>query len=129
MNYDDWKLETPEEEDYRLGADRRRERDRADWMDEHADSMLEEKREREEMAERYKRESGCKIHFSDCSTSIAPAEEPRPCDCDGPLVVKMLHAYNPAIPVGFEWTYFHVRDMKAALDVARANSVTPTEAQ
>jgi hypothetical protein len=37
MAYDDWKLETPEEEDYRIGLIGRRRRDRAEWEEEHAD--------------------------------------------------------------------------------------------
>ncbi len=37
MNYDDWKLETPEEEDYRLGSLGRTKRNRAIWEEEHAE--------------------------------------------------------------------------------------------
>lgn len=37
MDYDDWKLETPEEEDHRIGLIRRRRRGRAEWEEEHAD--------------------------------------------------------------------------------------------
>ena len=37
MTYDDWKLETPEEEDYRIGLIGRRRRDRSEWEEEHAD--------------------------------------------------------------------------------------------
>jgi len=47
MNYDDWKTETPEEEEYRLSAHRRREKARAEWMEEHADYLLEQRREAE----------------------------------------------------------------------------------
>lgn len=39
---------------------------------------------REEKAYRLVVESGKQIHSSDCATSIAPAEEPGPCDCDEP---------------------------------------------
>lgn len=43
---------------------------------------LHEKEEnREQKAVRLIKESGKTIHSSDCSTSIAPAEEPGPCDC------------------------------------------------
>jgi hypothetical protein len=45
MNYDDWKLETPEEEEYRLSNRLRRKKSRAEWMEEHADYLLEERRE------------------------------------------------------------------------------------
>jgi len=37
---------------------------------------------REERAEELKRQSGKTSHTSDCATSVAPAEEPGPCDCD-----------------------------------------------
>lgn len=37
---------------------------------------------REEKADRFIKLSGKEFHASDCSTSIAPAEEPGPCDCD-----------------------------------------------
>ena len=47
MTYDDWKLETPEEEDYRIGIGSRRKRDRAEWEEEHADYMLEDRQRRE----------------------------------------------------------------------------------
>ncbi|HEY1209167.1 MAG TPA: hypothetical protein VGE85_07350 [Terracidiphilus sp.] len=47
MNYDDWKLETPEEEEYRLSNRLRRKKSRAEWMEEHADYLLEERREAE----------------------------------------------------------------------------------
>ena len=36
---------------------------------------------REQKATRLIAESGTSIHYSDCATSIAPAEEPGPCDC------------------------------------------------
>ncbi len=36
---------------------------------------------REEKAVRLVKESGKAIHSNDCATSIAPAEEPGPCDC------------------------------------------------
>ena len=36
---------------------------------------------REELTEAYKAESGMARHASDCATSVAPAEEPGPCDC------------------------------------------------
>jgi hypothetical protein len=42
MTYDDWKLETPEEEDYRLGAAGRKRRKRAEYEEEHADDLREE---------------------------------------------------------------------------------------
>jgi len=44
--------------------------------------MEKHKETREEKADRFKRESGKEFNASDCSTSIAPAEEPGPCDCD-----------------------------------------------
>jgi len=44
--------------------------------------MRKHKETREEKADRFKQESGKEFHTSDCSTSIAPAEEPGPCDCD-----------------------------------------------
>lgn len=37
---------------------------------------------REERATRYIWRSGKFTHSSDCATSLAPAEEPGPCDCD-----------------------------------------------
>jgi hypothetical protein len=37
---------------------------------------------REEKAAEFIKQSGKTVHSSDCSTSIAPAEEPGPCDCD-----------------------------------------------
>jgi hypothetical protein len=40
--------------------------------------------DREERAARFVRESGKAVHSNTCATSIAPAEEPRPCDCDEP---------------------------------------------
>jgi hypothetical protein len=46
-NYDDWKQETPEEEDYRIGPLGRKRRARAEWEEEHADYLLENKRENE----------------------------------------------------------------------------------
>jgi hypothetical protein len=46
MSYDDWKLETPEEEDYRIGLISRRRRDRAEWEEEHADYLRELQDER-----------------------------------------------------------------------------------
>lgn len=42
MTYDDWKLETPEEEDYRLGTIGRHRRNRAMWEEEHVDYLREE---------------------------------------------------------------------------------------
>lgn len=42
---------------------------------------------REQKAARFIAESGKQVHASDCSTSIAPAEEPEPCDCDAPQPV------------------------------------------
>lgn len=44
--------------------------------------LTEETETREQKANRLIRESGKTVHASDCSTSIAPAEEPGPCDCD-----------------------------------------------
>ena len=38
--------------------------------------------DREKMAEDFKLQSGRKNHTSDCSTSIAPARIPGPCDCE-----------------------------------------------
>ena len=37
---------------------------------------------REQKAARLVVESGKTTHASDCATSIAPAEEPGPCDCE-----------------------------------------------
>jgi len=52
---------------------------------------------REEKAARFIRESGKTVHASDCSTSLAPAEEPGPCDCDTiqPLVEDYDHECGP----------------------------------
>ena len=47
MTYDDWKLETPEEEEYRLGASQMRQKRRAEWLEEHADYLLEDRHEAE----------------------------------------------------------------------------------
>jgi hypothetical protein len=41
MTYDDWKLESPEEENYRIGELGRKRRDRAEWEEEHADELRE----------------------------------------------------------------------------------------
>ena len=38
----------------------------------------------EELADLHIRLSGKSVHASDCSTSIAPAETPGPCDCNEP---------------------------------------------
>jgi hypothetical protein len=38
--------------------------------------------DREQKAEEFIKASGKAVHTNDCSTSIAPAEEPGPCDCD-----------------------------------------------
>ena len=46
MTYDEWKLETPEEEDYRVGLIGRKRRGRAEWEEEHADELLERQRDR-----------------------------------------------------------------------------------
>ena len=43
-SYDDWKLETPDEESDR----QRRERERSEWEEEHADYLIEDRRERGE---------------------------------------------------------------------------------
>ena len=43
---------------------------------------------RETLADIYIRASGKKIHASDCATSVAPAMEPGPCDCDVPQEVQ-----------------------------------------
>ena len=47
--YDQFKLETPEEEDERINGRARRRRERDEWLEEHADSLLEDRlvRERE----------------------------------------------------------------------------------
>lgn len=37
---------------------------------------------REELAGEYVAASGKSVHASDCSTSCAPAELPKECDCD-----------------------------------------------
>ena len=47
MTYDDWKTESPEDEEYRLSARQRREKSRAEWLEEHGDYLLEERREGE----------------------------------------------------------------------------------
>jgi hypothetical protein len=47
MTYDDGKLESPEEEEYRLSARQKAGKSRAEWMEEHADYLLEERREAE----------------------------------------------------------------------------------
>jgi hypothetical protein len=47
MNYDDFKQEMPDDEDYRLGVLGRKRRERAEWEEEHADYLLEDRRERE----------------------------------------------------------------------------------
>jgi hypothetical protein len=40
---------------------------------------------RERLASLYVKTSGKTVHSSDCATSIAPAEDPGPCDCDMPV--------------------------------------------
>ena len=45
MTYDDWKLESPEDEAYRLSDYQRRQKARAEWAEEHADYLLERKQE------------------------------------------------------------------------------------
>lgn len=44
----------------------------------------------EELAAYYIEQSGTTQHASDCSTSIAPAERPGPCDCGG-CIPKHYH--------------------------------------
>ncbi len=46
MTYDDWKTETPEDEEYRLGAYQRKQINRAVWMEEHEDMLREDRDER-----------------------------------------------------------------------------------
>ncbi len=46
MTYDDWKTETPEDEEYRLSARQRRAEERAMWMEEHEDMLREDREER-----------------------------------------------------------------------------------
>lgn len=43
MSYDDWKLESPEDEDERLNGPERRRKARAEWEEEHADYLLEDR--------------------------------------------------------------------------------------
>ncbi len=43
--------------------------------------------DREQKADMYVRLSGKSLHASDCATSLAPAEEPGPCDCDMPAAL------------------------------------------
>jgi hypothetical protein len=52
------------------------------------DETSDEELTREEKAQKFIEESGKEIHTNDCATSVAPAEEPGPCDCttDGVLV-------------------------------------------
>lgn len=45
--YDQFKLETPEEEDERINGRARRRRERDEWLEEHADYLLEDRLERE----------------------------------------------------------------------------------
>jgi hypothetical protein len=52
MTYDDWKLETPEDEADRLERVRLRRQARAEWQEEHADYL----RERDEEERRNPRE-------------------------------------------------------------------------
>jgi hypothetical protein len=50
--------------------------------------------DREAVADLLKLESGKINHTSDCSTSIAPAQEPGPCDCSMPQrPYQIEHAY------------------------------------
>lgn len=63
---------------------------------------------REEKADRLKCESGRVVHASDCATSIAPAEEPGPCDCAKPEPAKQERVrtsfIQPPIPMrAFDW--------------------------
>jgi len=53
MTYDDWKLETPEEEDYSLGAAGRKRRNRAEYEEEHADDLREEEDRRRKQETEY----------------------------------------------------------------------------
>ena len=53
MTYDDWKLETPEEEDYRLGAVGRKRMNRAMWEEEHVDYLREEEEHRRKQETEY----------------------------------------------------------------------------
>jgi hypothetical protein len=41
---------------------------------------------REERAQKFVEESGKEVHTNDCATSVAPAEEPGPCDCEVPVI-------------------------------------------
>jgi hypothetical protein len=47
-----------------------------------AAAPADQRESREQKAARLVRESGKKTHASDCATSVAPAEEPGPCDCN-----------------------------------------------
>src|SRR5208282_6652509 len=60
---------------------------------------------REQKATRLIAESGTSIHYSDCATSIAPAEEPGPCDCvkDAKQVEKLaLSAEDDPAPIKYD---------------------------
>ena len=46
MTYDDWKTESPEDEYFRLNAHRLRAEARWQYMEDHADEINEERRER-----------------------------------------------------------------------------------
>jgi hypothetical protein len=53
VTYDDWKLETPEEEDYRLGAAGRKRRECAEFEEEHDDDLREEEEHRRKQETEY----------------------------------------------------------------------------
>ena len=46
MTYDDWKTESPEDENERINGPARRRQSRAEWEDEHADELREKQEER-----------------------------------------------------------------------------------
>jgi hypothetical protein len=48
MDYDQWKLETPEEEDERINGANRRRQARLEYLADHADEFLERERERKQ---------------------------------------------------------------------------------
>ena len=53
MTYDDWKLESPEDEDERINGPARRRAARQQYLEDHADEINDERCERREEEARY----------------------------------------------------------------------------
>jgi hypothetical protein len=67
---------------------------------------------REEKAARFIRESGKTTHSNCCATSLAPAEEPGPCDCGELRNITEILDYD-GTPSGEEFQWIRLRGLEA----------------